>query len=377
MLTEIIHIKEKPQILVVDDCPIDVLVMLEHLRGDFTVSVAESGNAAVEICLGANPPRVILLDANMPGMDGYQTCKKLKADPLTQCIEVIFVSANETIEERLKGYDVGGSDYLIKPILAQELCLKIRKALERQRDRESAELETQCAMDTAMTAIMDAGEQAGVVHFLRDSFACNSFEDLTSLIFDYTGQIQLSSSLQIRAPWKTYEYASSGSISPIEVNIFEAMQHSSRIIQHGKRLFLNFGVVSQIIKNLPDDEEKVGRLRDHLAIILEGAANRIKSLIVTQQLKNLMFKINESLLRVKDQQSKQKKQGVKIMDDLVEEIQTNFINYGLTEEQEIILISLVESYAERSFSSYEDGLKIDAELKVIAEQIKHAFDKVH
>jgi CheY-like chemotaxis protein len=377
MLTEIIHIKEKPQILVVDDCPIDVLVMLEHLRGDFTVSVAESGNAAVEICLGANPPRVILLDANMPGMDGYQTCKKLKADPLTQCIEVIFVSANETIEERLKGYDVGGSDYLIKPILAQELCLKIRKALERQRDRESAELETQCAMDTAMTAIMDAGEQAGVVHFLRDSFACNSFEDLTSLIFDYTGQIQLSSSLQIRAPWKTYEYASSGSISPIEVNIFEAMQHSSRIIQHGKRLFLNFGVVSQIIKNLPDDEEKVGRLRDHLAIILEGAANRIKSLIVTQQLKNLMFKINESLLRVKDQQSKQKKQGVKIMDDLVEEIQTNFINYGLTEEQEMILISLVESYAERSFSSYEDGLKIDAELKVIAEQIKHAFDKVH
>jgi CheY-like chemotaxis protein len=377
LLTEIIHIKEKPQILVVDDCPIDVLVMLEHLRDDFTVSVAESGNAAVEICLGVNPPRVILLDANMPDMDGYQTCKKLKADPLTQCIEVIFVSANETIEERLKGYDVGGSDYLTKPVLAQELCLKIRKALERQRDRESAEIETQSAMDTAMTAIMDAGEQAGVVHFLRDSFTCNSFEDLTSLIFEYTEQIQLSSSLQIRAPWKTYEYASSGSISPIEVDIFEAMQRSSRIVQHGKRLFLNFGVVSQIIKNLPDDEEKVGRLRDHLAIILEGAANRIKSLIVTQQLKNLMFKINESLLRVKDQQSKQKKQGVKIMDDLVEEIQTNFINYGLTEEQEMILISLVESYAERSFSSYEDGLKIDAELKVIAEQIKHAFDKVH
>lgn len=367
-------VNEKPQILVVDDSPIDIQIMLACLSDEFIVSVAKSGKKALEYCAGDNPPKVVLLDVTMPEMNGFETCELLKKANTSSYIDVIFVSANETLEEKLKGYDVGGSDYVTKPFQPEELRLKVRKAIARELERESAVMETKMAFDTAMTAIMDAGEQAAVVHFLRESFTCSSFDGLAKLVLDCSAQFELSNSIQIRTPWKTLEYSSSGNVSPIEVDLFNALQNSSRIQQYGRRLFLNFGSISQIIKNLPEDEEKVGRLRDHLAIILEGAVNRIRSLLISEELKSLMAEMNESLLRVKDQQSRQKKQGVKIMDDLREEIQTNFIHYGLTEEQEIILTSLIENYAERSFASYEDGLKIDAELKVIADRIKHSFD---
>lgn len=371
-------INEKPSILVVDDSPIDIEIINDCLRGEFSIQVAKSGKQAIEYCTGDNPPKVVLLDVMMPDMNGYQTCELLKQDFTTTDIEVIFLSANNLLEEKIKGYSVGGSDYLTKPFQREELFYKVRNAITRGFQRESSVQDAKAAMDTAMSSIMDSGEQAVVVHFLRESFTCDSFEKLAKLIAECTAQFDLSNTIQIRTPLKTFEYSSSGVISPIEIELLNALQNPIRILQKDRRLFLNFGSISQIIKNLPEDEEKVGRLRDHLALILEGAVNRIKSLLMTQQLKNLMLGVNESLLSlltVKEQQSEQKRQGIILMDDLRDEIQNKFVHFGLTEEQENILTALIENYAERSFASYEDGLKIDEELKVIADRIQQSFDR--
>ena len=367
--------RENPQILIVDDSPTDIQIMLECLRDEFAIAVAKSGKKALEFCVGATPPRVILLDVSMPEMDGYETCKLLKAEQATSDIEVIFVSANDTLAEKLKGYDVGGSDYLTKPLQTDELLQKVRKAIARELLKESLASDTKVAMDTAMTAIMDAGEQATVVNFLRQSFTSNSFEDLAKLVVDTTSQFDLANSIQIRTPWDNYEVSSTGSIPPLEREMFTALKTIGRIHQRGRRLILNFGPITQLIKNMPDDEFKSGRLRDHLAVILEGAVSRLQGLMMLGELKSLMHESNESILRVRALQSSQKKESVQIMDDLMEEIQGNLLSYGLTEEQEKILIAIVENFAERAFSSYEQGLTIDDELKVIADRVKHSIEQ--
>ena len=367
--------RENPQILIVDDSPTDIQIMLECLRDEFAIAVAKSGKKALEVCAGATPPKVILLDVSMPEMDGYETCKLLKADHATSDIEVIFVSANDTLAEKLKGYDVGGSDYLTKPLQTDELLQKVKRAIARELQKESLVTDNKVAMDTAMTAIMDAGEQATVVNFLRQSFACSSFEELAKLVVDTTSQFDLANSLQIRTPWENYEISSTGSIPPLEREMFTALRTIGRIHQRGRRLILNFGPITQLIKNMPDDEFKSGRLRDHLAVILEGAVSRLQGLMMFGELKSLMHESNESILRVRNMQSTQKKESVQIMDDLMEEIQGNLLSYGLTEEQEKVLIGIVENFAERAFNAYEQGLKIDDELNTIADRVKHSIEQ--
>ena len=152
-----------------------------------------------------------------------------------------------------------------------------------------------------------------------------------------------------------------------------ALKDGARITQHGKRLVLNFGPISLLVKNMPlDDDDKCGRLRDHLALILEGAVLRIQVLMIQYDLNNLMRESDASLMRVRKLQVQQKRDGVQIMDDLMSEIHSTFLNYDLTDEQESVLLGIVEKYIEKSFVKYEEGLSIDEELQFIADQIHRA-----
>ena len=104
----------KPLILIVDDTPTNIQVLAESLRADYRVKVATSGQAALEIVARDNPD-LVLLDVMMPGMDGYDVCRRLKQQPETQNIPVIFVTARtETVDEEL-GLNLGAVDYIAKP----------------------------------------------------------------------------------------------------------------------------------------------------------------------------------------------------------------------------------------------------------------------
>lgn len=369
---------DKPNILIVDDSAADIHVMLECLKPDFSIAVAKSGPQALAHCRESTHPKVILLDVSMPEMSGYEACKLFKDNKDTANIDVIFVSANESIEEKLKGYDVGGSDYLTKPVQPQELISKVRTAVARAAQRENASVTQQETMDIAMTAMKGAGEQATIIHFLRNSGGCESLSGLARLVVASAGQYGLSSTVQIRTPWENIEESTSGQVPPLEKEMLFVLKNGARITQHGKRLVLNFGPISLLVKNMPlDDEDKCGRLRDHLALILEGAVLRIQVLVAQHDLNNLMRESDASLTRVRKLQVQQKRDGVQIMDDLMAEIHSTFLNYDLTDEQESVLIGIVEKYIEKSFVKYEEGIKIDHELEFITDQIHRASARIY
>ncbi len=107
--------EEGKTILVVDDTESNIDILVEILGDDYDVSVALDGESALEI-VAEEPPDLVLLDIMMPGMDGYEVCRRLKADKKTMDIPVIFVTAEEKIDEKINGYDVGASDYITKPV---------------------------------------------------------------------------------------------------------------------------------------------------------------------------------------------------------------------------------------------------------------------
>jgi len=113
------------KILVVDDDPNNIVIVGELLGDDYDLKTATTGEEALEIALDFLPD-IILLDIMMPGIDGYDVCRRLREHSTLQYAKIIMVSAKAMVSERLKGYEVGANDYLTKPFEEDELLEKVR-----------------------------------------------------------------------------------------------------------------------------------------------------------------------------------------------------------------------------------------------------------
>ena len=121
---------QKKTILVVDDTPDNLSLMAGLLKDEYRVKLANNGEKALAAVRGASPPDLILLDIMMPGMSGYEVCEQLKADPATQRIPVIFLTAMTATEDERKGLDLGAADYITKPISPPILMARVKTQLE-------------------------------------------------------------------------------------------------------------------------------------------------------------------------------------------------------------------------------------------------------
>ncbi len=115
----------KTKILVVDDTIVFTGILQGLLEKEYDVKIANSGEEALEIVEDFNP-NIILLDVMMPGLDGYEVCEKIKSQKKFEHIKILFLSGMTEPEERIKGYDVGGDDYITKPFIQKELMAKIK-----------------------------------------------------------------------------------------------------------------------------------------------------------------------------------------------------------------------------------------------------------
>lgn len=120
-------------IMIVDDMPINIQVLARALKEDYHVKVATTGAKALEIATTQEPPDLIMLDIMMPVMDGYEVCKKLKNNPLTKDIPVIFITAKSEMEDEMLGLNLGAVDYITKPFLLPIVKTRVRTHLTLKR----------------------------------------------------------------------------------------------------------------------------------------------------------------------------------------------------------------------------------------------------
>src|ERR1700761_1979118 len=120
---------DRQLVLVVDDTPENLTLMSDLLKGSYKVKVANNGEKALRIAASEVTPDLILLDVMMPGLDGYEVCRRLKASPATRDIPVVFLTAKAEAEDEQAGLELGAVDYVTKPISPPIVLARVRNHL--------------------------------------------------------------------------------------------------------------------------------------------------------------------------------------------------------------------------------------------------------
>ena len=122
--------ERRRKVLIVDDTPENIQVLMAILSNDYLIVAAKDGARALSLAAADPVPDLILLDIRMPGMDGYEVCRRLKSDPKTRAIPVIFVTTMTAEEDVRKGLQSGAVDYITKPYSPSLVKARIRAHLD-------------------------------------------------------------------------------------------------------------------------------------------------------------------------------------------------------------------------------------------------------
>ncbi|MHA1179719.1 MAG: adenylate/guanylate cyclase domain-containing protein [Alphaproteobacteria bacterium] len=144
---------EKKLVLIVDDTPTNITVISGVLKDQYRTKVATNGEKALAIATGPERPDLILLDVMMPGMDGYEVCRRLKENPETADVPVIFLTAKTEEGDEELGFQVGAVDYIHKPFSAPVVLARVRTQLALQ-DALSEAQEAQAEADQLLHALL-------------------------------------------------------------------------------------------------------------------------------------------------------------------------------------------------------------------------------
>ena len=363
----------KKRILVVDDSPNEVRILMELLKQDYAVVAATSGEKAIELVSGDNTPDLVLMDVTMDPMDGYEACQAIHQ--VDSAIPVIFVSANTATDEILQGFDVGGIDYVTKPIDEQVLLSKVSLVLRLSSKQQFLENEKQQASDLVNFALASAGKLSVLFNFLRAGLKVSSHQELAEQIVQACHDFALEGSVQIRNG-DVVNASTQGVVNPLEEELLaRSINMEDRILEKGSRMIIRFDSVSMLLKNIPiDDEVAHGELRDNLMFIAEDAHNLNLKIgqeqnlhdkresMVAQALKESQTALQE----FEAYQTEHKESAIKIMDDLMSEVEGSYFNMGLTDEQERQISDIISKKVQEALEHMEGGLHVDEQMKAIS-----------
>lgn len=350
------------KVFVIDDDPF----VLDVIRGILEPDCEVGCFLSVEDCLPkleAEKPDMFLLDVRMPGVDGYTFCRQIKDDASLCRIPVTFISSHDTIDARLRGYDAGGEDFIVKPFQPEEVLRKVKVAQQIAHSKQSlqGQLDDAEMLSSLVMASMD--EYAILVQFMRKLIAMETDAEVAAGMLDLLHRYKLEGVVQTRISGHTLTLSAQGTNLPLETSVLDHVRTMGRIFEFRSRSVHNFERLTMMISNMPlHDPEFCGRLRDHLCIAAECAESRLKAIETEETNRRNQAGIREAIERITSSTANARNAYLRdraACAGLVMLLEQNFskvfAHVEMSNKDELALTELVNTFSEELLALLDGG----------------------
>lgn len=366
---------EKHRIAVVDDTAPQRLILSRLLANEHEVVEFANGEAF----LAADPTvDVILLDIEMPGLSGYETCRRLRALENHHETPVIFVSAHDTAPERVAAYEAGGDDFVTKPIVASELHHKVTTLLSQKIALEELHSRSASVQQMAFSLMSNMGELGAIIEFMRQSVLCTGYDQIADQVVNAMKSWGLRGLVQVRSNDGAIDRSTDEVVSPLQQSVIATMRNMGRIFELKSRAVVNYDRISILVQNLPtDNPDQVGRLRDHLALLGELADNSLNNFTTKTELSDLgaaITQLQETMQQtaVRDIENRQKIQKQAL--DILDSVERTFVGMGVTSVQRDYVTNLIGDGMDELNHAFEEANAIQHDFAEALLQLQKLSD---
>jgi len=338
------------QLLIVEDDAFVRDMMRMALKSQFDIVEAENGREGIMLLDKGLNPAVIVSDIEMPELDGYEFCKKVRDFPHLIHVPIVFVSSRGTLEERIRGYEVGANDFLVKPFATEELSAKLEKLISIQSHHSEIEKKYQSAQKAASTAISSNSEFGKGMSAVEAIVHSNSLVELAHNFQDFCSSLGLNTSLIIEMDHEVHFFGNEGPKALLEKQIIEMLRNKGRFYDFDNRTQINYDKISLLVKNMPKkDRDRYGRYKDLLPSVIEAAESRVTTLTLQRSLRGQLEELQEAVIQINSMMTKllyalanNKDKAETTLDSLIMELETSFLTMGLDDDQEAYLKELID-----------------------------------
>ena len=370
------------KILAIDDDKISQKFILRAVKDEFEVRSAYSGEEGLQIVEQYNPD-IILLDVEMPGLNGYEVCDKLKLSDITNHIPVVFLSGRGSLQERMRGFEVGADDYIVKPFVKETLLAKLNVLLKYRDANTNLREQVNEAQKTAYIAMTGSSELGQAMGLVELSYAIYDYDGLAKHIFNFTNNMQLNCSIIIKVDDKIQCYSSKGNISPLEQELLIMLSGGQRFHDFGCRTFINYPNIALLIKNMPlEDMERYGRIKDLLPPILGAFDAKVRTLNIENVIKQQNIELNESFQIIKDtirdlgrSLRENAKGGHLMLSKMLHDLSQALPGMALEDDQENYILDQIETAIQATSSITDAGENISGSFEMVIQQLQTLVEK--
>lgn len=299
-------------------------------------------------------PTLIILETLLPGPTGYEICQMI-GDEYSHCVTcIIFLSAKTSVDERIKGMEAGADDYINKPYDILEISAKVRSAIDILNSKVGLKQQLDYASQTAFQAMSAQSEMGTIMKGVQGVIEAHSFEELCSAVFSCLAEFDIKSTLYYEVSHVPTFAASPGrATTSMEQEIISVVRKSQRIWTKGHRCIFTFGDTSLLVLNMPEDQDKAGRLRDSLCFLMEAfdvktdAINKQQALVDAENWQQSVKDITALLSKASHDLQHSIDGSNETIRTLMSDMDMLLPSLGLEEDQENRIHYITDSSAEK------------------------------
>ena len=330
----------KGNILIVDDDTtiLDTETLLLESEGHTVVRAAYGQDALNKLAKMEPRADLIISDVLMPEMDGYELCREVRQDRRTQDTPFLFVSAVTTAEEKLKCFEAGGDDFILKVDLLRDVAAKASHLIDIALNRRSLEQRVRDSQRAAFQAMTYSSDLGRIVAFYQDTANAAIVEDVALRALQVTTEWELDCVLRVRKNTTYLLFKNGGNVAPLEANVLELTANKGRFFDFGGRTVVNHAHFSLLVKNMPtSNPERYGLLKDTLGTLGHAIDSRLEFVLTRDAISQkdaVLQALQSAMTRIRMLFQDIQHANVSATDQLKNELDDALLRLGLLEYQE-------------------------------------------